>query len=100
MKGVFDRIEEIADRKEPLHPAHRPAYHHQVPLEFVPRVGRGTLNRLLSAFGTEMNVLHLASLNDLKSVVKDDVAENIVAAREGRLGIASGGGGIYGKITR
>ena len=100
VKGVFDRIEEIADRKEPLHPAHRPAYHHQVPLEFVPRVGKGTLNRLLSAFGTEMNVLHLASLDDLKAVVKDEVAENIVAAREGRLGIASGGGGIYGKVTQ
>ena len=47
-----------------------------------------------------MNVLHLASLDDLKAVVKDEVAENIVAAREGRLGIASGGGGIYGKVTQ
>ena len=96
--GVLDRITIIAGAKEPIHPPCRPPYIHQVPLEFIPGVGPKTLGRLLSAFGTEMNIIHGTSLAELAEVVGSQVAESIVAAREGRLGISVGGGGHYGRI--
>ena len=96
--GVLDRITVIADTKEPIHPAHRSPYIHQVPLEFIPGIGPKTLTRLLSAFGTEMDILHDTSFAELSEVVSTKVAENIVAAREGKLGVSVGGGGHYGRI--
>ena len=100
--GVFDRLLEVADRDEEeaaLWAARRPPYVHQVPLEFIPGVGPRTLSRLLSAFGTEMNILHRVSAEALAEVVPRPVAERIVLARSGRLRLAAGGGGRYGKVV-
>lgn len=100
IKGVFDRIEAIADYPRPLHPAHRPPYHHQVPLSFIPGVGRKAMDKLLAAFGNEMNVVHRASLPQLTEVVGAKVAETIARARAGEAAIAAGGGGVYGKLAK
>lgn len=96
--GVADRLEELADRAEPL-PYKHPPYIHQIPLEFVPGVGPGTLKRLLEAFGTEMNILHRASLEELATVVRPELAARIDAARRGELAIDTGGGGVYGRVA-
>jgi len=48
VKGVFDRIVEIGDYQQSFSPSHRPPYFHQVPLEFVPGVGKKTLEKLFS----------------------------------------------------
>lgn len=95
--GVRDRIEEIKDREVPEVSKHA-TYHYQVPLEFLPGVGPKTIDKLIRRFGNEMNILHQASLEELKEVVKGSIAENIILAREGRIGIGAGGGGIYGKV--
>jgi uncharacterized protein (TIGR00375 family) len=100
VKGVFDRIEAIADYPQPRHPGHRPPYHHQVPLGFVPGVGRKAMAKLLAAFGSEMNVIHRASLADLTDVVGAKIAETIAQARAGEAAIAAGGGGVYGKLVK
>ena len=47
-------------------------------------VGKKTLTRLLGTFGTEMSILHEASVEDLAEVVGPKIAENIAAAGEGR----------------
>jgi uncharacterized protein (TIGR00375 family) len=95
--GVLDRIHWIADRPEPKPPAHRPPYHHQVPLQFVPKVGSVRLNRLINRFGSEMAVLHEASHQALVQTVGTEVADLIVRAREGKLALQPGGGGRYGR---
>jgi len=95
--GVRDRIEVIKDRNEPK-ASERALYHYQVPLEFLPKVGAKTIDKLINHFGNEMNILHKATLEELKKVVKEDIAENIILAREGRIGIGVGGGGIYGRV--
>ncbi|TCS76330.1 endonuclease Q family protein [Effusibacillus lacus] len=97
--GVIDRIHAIADRTKPVHPGHRPPYHYQIPLEFIPGVGRKVMDRLLEAFGTEMNVLHQAREAELKDVVGERIARDIVSARNGTLRLVDGGGGKYGKVT-
>jgi uncharacterized protein (TIGR00375 family) len=95
--GVIDRIYAIADRRKPVHPDHRPPYHYQIPLEFIPGIGKKTIERLLDCFGTEMNVLHKASEEELKDAVGEKFAENIIRARTGKLQLAEGGGGKYGR---
>jgi uncharacterized protein (TIGR00375 family) len=95
--GVMDRLEIIKDREKP-EMGNRAPYYYQIPLEFLPKVGPKTIEKLVDSFGSEMNVLHNVSFHELSGVVKEDIAKNIVLAREGKLGIEVGGGGIYGKI--
>ncbi|MDN4494948.1 endonuclease Q family protein [Ureibacillus aquaedulcis] len=98
IKGVAKRIAELTDA--PLQEVERPPYIHQVPLDFIPGIGPKTMTKLLDAFGTEMNILHGASLEDLKEIIPEKLANNIHLARTGKLGITVGGGGVYGKIDR
>ncbi len=100
VKGVSNRIDEIANFKNPQHPNGRPSYIHQVPLEFMPKLGPKTLEKLLSYFGTEMNILHQVSKKELEKVVSKELAEIIIAGRNGELEIQKGGGGVYGKVLK
>ena len=96
IKGVSTRIKELENHDAPT--VLRPPYIHQVPLEFIPGLGPKTLERLIHAFGTEMNVLHHITEEQLESVVSRKLARLIVRARKGELNISSGGGGKYGKV--
>jgi len=100
VKGVFDRIVEIRDYQQSISPSHRPPYYHQVPLEFIPGVGKKTLNKLFDYFGTEMNVLHEASYQEISQIVGFEIAQNINLARKGLLNLSPGGGGKYGKVKK
>jgi len=100
VRGVFDRIVEIEDYQQSISPSHRPLYYHQVPLEFVPGVGKKTLNKLFDYFGTEMNILHKASYQEISQVVGFEIAKNIILARRGLLKLSPGGGGKYGKVKK
>lgn len=99
VQGVLDRILAISDRERPDVPASRPVYHYQVPLEFIPGLGKAKLRQLLGHFGTEMNVIHRTREEELASVVGPVLAGLIVAARNGQLQLSSGGGGTYGKVA-
>ncbi|MEC0243400.1 endonuclease Q family protein [Paenibacillus dokdonensis] len=99
VQGVLDRILDIADRKESWSPATRPAYHYQVPLEFIPGLGKVTMKKLLTRFGTEMSILHRTAEAELAEVVGGSLAQQIVMARNGSLSLTSGGGGTYGRVT-
>ncbi|KXG45010.1 endonuclease Q family protein [Tepidibacillus decaturensis] len=98
IKGVSNRIDELADLQTGLHPSGRPDYIHQVPLEFIPKLGQKTLEKLLSHFGTEMNILHRVSMEQLQAIIPDKLAEMLIQAREGKLSVEVGGGGVYGKV--
>ena len=97
--GVFDRIEIIKDKEKTESPSFRPPYVYQIPLTFVPGLGGKIIDKLIDAFGTEMNILHKLSKDDLEAVVGEKVANNIINAREGNVKIEAGGGGVYGKIS-
>ncbi len=97
--GVLDRIEEIKDKKNTKSPTFRPPYIYQVPLTFIPGLGNKTINKLLDKFETEMNILHKLSKDDIEALIGEKIANNIVQAREGKLNIQAGGGGVYGKVT-
>lgn len=100
VRGVMDRIDQISDRPEGAAVSDRPPYHYQVPLEFLPGVGPKLMDRLLERFGTEMNILHRVPLAELEEAGGPRLSAQITAMREGTLGVDSGGGGTYGRVSK
>ncbi|WP_274364433.1 endonuclease Q family protein [Paenibacillus thermotolerans] len=101
VSGVAGRIAHLSASQQPSDESRkpdRPPYVHQVPLEFIPGLGPRKRLALLEAFGTEMNVLHKATLEQLADVVGEPLAEAVEAARTGRMTVFEGGGGKYGKL--
>lgn len=99
-RGVAERIDQIADRLQPVYPLHRPPYFFQIPLEFIPGLGKKTFNKLLERFKTEMQILHYASFSDLSELVGSGIASSIIENRKGQAKIIGGGGGIYGRLAK
>jgi uncharacterized protein (TIGR00375 family) len=108
-KGVKDRINEIADFKEPIHPEHRPSYVHLIPLaEIITKaVGQQNpftqtvnkrWNELITAFGNEINVLIDENIEEIAKVTAPAITEAIQAFREKKVVVRPGGGGQYGII--
>ena len=96
--GVYDRIQIIKDKKESKSPENRSEYVYQIPLSFIPGLGNKTIEKMLDNFETEMNILHKLSFDDLEAVIGEKNARNIINAREGKIKVQEGGGGVYGKI--
>lgn len=99
VRGVAARIGQLADLPKDVHPAHRPPYVEQVPLEFIPGVGPKLLQKLYDAFGTQMDILHRVAEEDLIRVAGEKIANRIVRARSGALNVQAGGAGTYGRIV-
>lgn len=99
VRGVAARIDQLADVEAGQHPAFRPPYIEQIPLEFIPGIGPKLLDKLYQSFGTQMNVLHRVIEEELTHVVGEKIASLIVQAREGKLSVQKGGAGTYGKIV-
>lgn len=89
--GVLDRIQVIKDNEKTLSPSYRPAYVYHTPLSVVPGVGPKIIEKLLNNFGTEMNVIHIVSKDDIEAVVGEKIANNIILAREGKFKVQEGG---------
>lgn len=100
VRGVMDRITDIADRPGAKPDPSRPPYYYQVPLEFIPGIGKQTLEGLLGQFGTEMNILHHVPENELQQQLGEERTRYLMLARQGKLNLQVGGGGRYGKVLR
>lgn len=96
-KGVAARISELST---PGDKPERPPYIHQVPLEFIPGLGKKTLEKLLHYFSTEMQIIHEAPYEKLAEIVPVQIADYIQAAREDKLTLIIGGGGRYGRVSK
>ena len=95
VKGVAARILELKTAN--ILPK-RPPYIHQVPLEYIPGLGKKTLEKLLHYFSTEMQIIHEAPYEKLKELLPVKVADYIIAARTGDIHFQKGGGGKYGRV--
>ncbi|WP_051585988.1 endonuclease Q family protein [Caldanaerobius polysaccharolyticus] len=96
--GVFDRLMAIRDQ-DVVHPLSRPPYIYNVPLEFIPGIGKVTQEKLLRHFRSELYILYMATFEELKGVAGSKAAENIIKVRNGLSTVKAGGGGIYGHIS-
>src|SRR5699024_6845449 len=100
VNGVSDRIHELsAINHDKLKQPQRPNYIYQVPLEYLPGVGKKTIEKLLEHFGTEMSVIHHTSLEQLQTVLAEKQAKAIIDMRNGMQNVKAGGGGKYGHIV-
>ncbi len=107
--GVLNRVAELADRPEGFRPASAIPYLNMVPLDEIiaeargvgSATGKGVQDEYLAVvreFGNEFAVLFDASNTDLISRLRPQVAEGIMAVREGRLNIEPGYDGQYGTV--
>ncbi|MDY6964938.1 MAG: TIGR00375 family protein [Halobacteriota archaeon] len=106
VKGVRDRIDELAEGEGAVHPELRPPYLHLIPLSEIiamalslsPRARAVEKNwsTLLKEFGNEVTVLVDAGLEDMN--IDQRIVDSIRAFREGKIIVRPGGGGRYGVI--
>ncbi|MEW6593045.1 MAG: TIGR00375 family protein [Candidatus Hadarchaeota archaeon] len=108
-KGVFDRINELADYPEPKHPTHRPKYLKIAPLSEVVALALGgqdphspeiqqVWQKLVTRFKNEISVLIDVPVEALTEAAGPRVATVIKAFRGGNLRVVAGGGGKYGHL--
>ncbi len=97
--GVLDRISQLTGEEEG-EPGENPSYYYQLPLEYIPGLGKKRIEKLIKAFGSELRVLREAQLEELVEVVGRNIAEKILLARQNRLQLEAGGGGHYGSVTK
>ncbi|UGV40119.1 TIGR00375 family protein [Methanococcoides orientis] len=107
-KGVYDRVNELADLETPVHPDHRPDYLHLAPLAEIIMMALGHASittkgvrtaweSLVEKFGNEVTVL-LDTNPDQLGIVDRRIVDAILAFRNGEVIIHPGGGGQYGWI--
>ena len=99
VKGVAERIESIADFLPGRHPNERAPYHYHTPLQMAPGIGVKTLGKLMEELGTETQLIHEISLEEIQRVAGRRAAASIGSIRSGASSILSGGGGTYGRIV-
>jgi len=107
-KGVKDRVDELADYKNAIHPPDRAKYIHIIPLaeiigkalHFSPlsKTVQERWNELMKKFGSEINVLIDADIDEIGRIASPAVASAIRSFREGKIKVNPGGGGKYGEI--
>ena len=107
--GVMNRVEQLADRPEGFVPDNAIPYKNLIPLdEIIADIkGKGKTtqtveqeyHRIISKFGTEFEVLSKATNDDLRKGMDARIAEGIMRVREGKLHIAAGYDGEYGKVS-
>lgn len=105
--GVMDRVEKLADRPFGFEDKKRPPFKSLVPLIEIVAESFGVLSqskkvkeehlRLIKIFNGEFNIL----LDEpIKNIQKENekVADGILRMREGRIAIAPGYDGVFGKV--
>jgi len=109
-KGVEQRVEELADRREGFTPENVPRFMRLLPLsEIIATVLNASspstqavwkiYNALIAKFGNEYSVLINTPREALSDVVDAQIADVIVKVRAGLLAVVPGYDGVYGKLV-
>lgn len=106
--GVLSRVEELADREEGFMPENAIPYKSLIPLEEIiaealdvgptSKAVKKQYDNLIDKLGSEFNILLNVSESDLKAATLSEIAEAIMRVREGKVNVAPGYDGEYGKI--
>jgi len=106
--GVMHRVEKLADRPNGFKPKDAPVYHSLIPLSEIIaetlKVGPNTKavgsehQKLLANLGNELRILMESPLADIEKAGSPSISEAISKMREGKVHIAPGFDGEYGKI--
>jgi DNA helicase II / ATP-dependent DNA helicase PcrA len=106
--GVFNRVNELADRKIGSKPAGAMPFCRLIPLEEIIAdvFGLGVASKkvqaeyqnLIKKLGNEFGILLDVSLADLAKNTLPEVAQGIIRVREGKVSIVPGYDGVFGQI--
>jgi uncharacterized protein (TIGR00375 family) len=106
--GVMHRVEKLADRADGYKPEGAPLYYSLIPLSEIisetlkvgitSKVVDTEYFRLLKSLGNELRILIESSLSDIESAGSPMLSEAISRMRAGKVYIAPGFDGEYGKI--
>jgi uncharacterized protein (TIGR00375 family) len=108
--GVLHRVGELADRPEGYKPEGAVPFTSLLPLTEIIAAAAGIsqlsssriwaeYDKLVKAFGTELNVLMNAKDEELKKVADKKTAELILLVRDGKVKINPGFDGVYGSLV-
>lgn len=107
--GVMNRVDQLADRPEGFKPANAIPFKNLIPLDEIiaeaKGIGRASqaveqeYRAIIAKFGTEFAVLGKAPKEDLRKGMDARIADAIMRVREGKVHIAPGYDGEYGKIS-
>jgi len=107
-RGVLNRVEELADRKEGFIPDNAVSYKSLIPLDEIIAEAKGVKKgakqveeeymRMVSEFGSEFNILINLEEGELFSKMPSKIAEGIKRVRDKKIGILPGFDGEYGEI--
>ena len=108
-RGVFDRVDELADLDKPIHPDHRPPYINFLPLSKIIARSLGVKsetskkvtahwNSLVSHFGNEIDLLLYGERGKIEELSDSRIARAVLLFRSGKIPLIPGGGGQYGDI--
>lgn len=108
IKGVLNRVEELADRQEGFTPKEAVPFCSPIPLSELISAFTGNdvftkkvwqiYNLLINRFGNEFDVLLKAEQNELQKIIDARLAELIIRNRENKLMIEPGYDGVYGRL--
>lgn len=106
--GVLHRLDELADRAEGIKPKSARPFRSIIPLpELISEVLRvgvsskavdNVYRRMLAALGSEFKILIDSPLSDIEDAVSPHLREAIARMRSGKVNIAPGFDGEYGKV--
>ena len=107
--GVMNRVDQLADRPEGFRPENAIPFKNLIPLDEIVAEAKGMgkaskaveqeYRGIIAKFGTEFEVLGKVPKEDLSKGVDARIADAIVRVREGKVRIAPGYDGEYGKIS-
>lgn len=105
--GVWDRIEQLADRPEGFKPEGAVPFKSLIPLsEIIAKIlGKGIATKnvwaeyhnLVTSTRSELQVMLDIPFNELKEMTTEKIAKAIIANREGKIRIRPGYDGVYGE---
>jgi len=106
--GVMHRVDDLADRNDGFRPANAIPFKNMIPLQEIiaESMGRGVGTKgvqeayqaAIKKLGTEFKILLETSADELRAVLPPEIAEGIIKVREGKVSIAPGYDGEFGKI--
>ncbi|HAH20680.1 MAG: DNA helicase UvrD [Omnitrophica WOR_2 bacterium GWF2_43_52] len=107
--GVMNRVDQLADRPEGFKPDNAIPFKNLIPLDEIIAEAKGMgkasqaveleYRSIIAKFGTELDVLGKVPKEELLKGIDNRIADAIIRVREGRLHIAPGYDGEYGKIS-
>jgi len=106
--GVMNRVESLSDRDEGYKLESSPYYKNLIPLVeiissalemgVVSLTVQREYNKLIAAFGSELNLLLNVTRDDILSQSPPKIGKGIIRVREGKVEVIPGYDGVYGEI--